>query len=179
MLADICFCCAIYHNNDERYHSPQYSSCQLLIPLSYAIFTKDLWRISMTQDRCALLHQAAKLVREKGTEAGRTLVELVGPDIAVALLIAHVRQDLAQQESHLVDADLDERVNEIVFGAIGVTHVRRDRTASDARSVPLVLADEMPESVSDAPVCDVCRGKTQRNGAGFQCISCGNTMGCS
>ncbi len=60
------------------------------------------------------LHAAARYIETDGDEGFQTASNVVGPDIAMALLIAHLRRGLGSMESFPPDEAIDGRVNEML-----------------------------------------------------------------
>ena len=63
---------------------------------------------------------------------------------------------------------------------LGLPKVSSDLQRHLARAEYVKRGMPLPQALtSDAPFCDVCGHITQRNGACYKCLNCGNSMGCS
>ena len=68
----------------------------------------------ITKEKLALLQQAAKIVEADGLGGINTATNLVGEELALALLIAHLRIDFGSRKGYPADPLIDDKVTCIV-----------------------------------------------------------------
>lgn len=60
------------------------------------------------------MQHAAKLIEVDGVEALQTVTQLYGRDIAMVLLVAHIRRGEGSMDSYPSDPGIDARVEEVL-----------------------------------------------------------------
>jgi len=71
----------------------------------------------MTPERLRQLHEAAKFIEIDRVEAIRTTTAIVGEDVAMALLVAHIRRNLGSTDTFPCRDGIIEEVNSVLAGA--------------------------------------------------------------
>ena len=67
-----------------------------------------------TQNELTKIHSAAKIIEEDGVEGINTAAASVGPAIAMAMLIMHVRRNLGSASTFPARAGIVEETNELL-----------------------------------------------------------------
>lgn len=70
---------------------------------------------TISRKKLAELHVAAKKIEVDGFEAFRTASEIVGEEVALALLVTHLRRAFGSMETYPPEPEIEEEVNIALF----------------------------------------------------------------